>query len=226
MFAPPLKARYRAWKLWRSSRLNPQRNIRTLPSGVQTLTIPRAMIAETIRRYWVLGIECTLLEIQKLAWFLDRSIHRCQIRDVLDLRFQADRYGPYSPRLNRLLNALDGSYLRSDKRIPDCGPQDTIAFNDAKSEVVATFLKSVDARPYAEVIEATDVLIDGFQSPLGMELLATVDWLFRRENCSPDLPSLKKALAAWPGGADAGQRKLRLFDDRLLMLACDRLQTQ
>ncbi len=194
--------------------------------GVQSLTIPRAMIAESIRRYWILGIECTLLEIQKLAWFLERSIHRCQIRDVLDLRFQADRYGPYSPRLNHLLNALDGSYLRSDKRIPDCGPRDTIAFADAKREVVATFLKTADARPYAEAIDETDTLIDGFQSPLGMELLATVDWLIRRENCPPDVPALKKALAEWHGGADAGQRKLRLFDDRLLTLARDRLQAR
>lgn len=191
--------------------------------GVQKLTIPRAMIAEVIRRYWVLGIECTLLEIQKLAWFLERSIERCKIQDVLDLRFQADRYGPYSPRLNHLLNALDGSYLRSDKRIPDCSPQDTIAFVDDKSEVVAMFLKSADARPYAEAIDKTDALIDGFQSPLGMEVLATVDWLLRRENCSPDVPCLKMALADWPGGADAGQRKLRLFDDRLLKLASDRL---
>ncbi|HEY5704120.1 MAG TPA: macro domain-containing protein [Terrimicrobiaceae bacterium] len=37
--------------------------------GVQKLTVARALIAESIRRYWVLGIECTLLEIQKLAWF-------------------------------------------------------------------------------------------------------------------------------------------------------------
>lgn len=194
--------------------------------GVQKLTIPRAMIAETIRRYWVLGIECTMLEIQKLAWFLERAIARRQLNDVLNLKFQADRYGPYSPRLNHLLNALDGSYLRSDKRIPDCGKQDTIAFADSKREIVATFLRSTDARPYAEAIEETDALIDGFQSPLGMELLATVDWLVRRENCPPELPSLKQALAAWPGGADAGQRKLRIFDDRLLALACDRLLAQ
>src|SRR5262249_10348483 len=74
--------------------------------GVQKLTVARALIAESIRRYWVLGIECTLLEIQKLAWFLERSIHRHGLKDVLDLRFQADRYGPFSPRLNHLLNAL------------------------------------------------------------------------------------------------------------------------
>jgi hypothetical protein len=191
--------------------------------GVQKLTVARALIAESIRRYWVLGIECTLLEIQKLAWFLERSIHRRNLEDVLDLRFQADRYGPFSPRLNHLLNALDGSYLRSDKRIADCGPMDTIAFADPKADMIAAFLRSGDGRAYGIVLEDTDALIDGFQSPLGMELLATVDWLIRRENCSPELPALRHGLQRWTAGADAGERKLRIFNDRLLALARDRL---
>ena len=35
--------------------------------GVTKLTVPRALIAELVRRYWVLGMECSQLEIQKLA---------------------------------------------------------------------------------------------------------------------------------------------------------------
>ena len=35
-------------------------------SGVEKLTPARALIAEMVRRYWILGIECSLLEIQKL----------------------------------------------------------------------------------------------------------------------------------------------------------------
>jgi O-acetyl-ADP-ribose deacetylase (regulator of RNase III) len=191
--------------------------------GVQKLTVARALIAEAIRRYWVLGIECTLLEIQKLAWFLERSIHQQGLDDVLDLRFQADRYGPFSPRLNHMLNALDGSYLRSDKRISDCGPMDTIAFADAQAEVISLFFRTGEGKPYAIVLDEADQLIDGFQSPLGMELLATVDWLLQRESISPDVPSLREGLSKWPGGADAGRRKQRLFDDRLLNLALERL---
>lgn len=191
--------------------------------GVKQLTVARALIAEVIRRYWVLGIECTLLEVQKLAWFLSKSIHARGLDDVLDLRFQADRYGPFSPRLNHLLNALDGSYLRSDKRISDCGPMDTIAFADSEAAVVDLYLRSAEAKPYAAVLEETGRLIDGFQSPLGMELLATVDWLIERERCPRDLPSIRTGLANWPAGEEAGARKLRIFNDRLLMLALDRL---
>ena len=191
--------------------------------GVEKLTIARALIAEAVRRYWVLGIECTLLEIQKLAWFLERSLRRQGLPDVLKLRFQADRYGPFSPRLNHLLNALDGSYLRSDKRIADCGPRDTIAFGDERADALAAFLCSGEAKTYAAVLDETDALIDGFQSPLGMELLATVDWLARREGCALNAPALREGLQRWPGGAEASQRKLRLFDDRLLEQAAVRL---
>ncbi|HEY5704119.1 MAG TPA: hypothetical protein VIS96_00930 [Terrimicrobiaceae bacterium] len=141
----------------------------------------------------------------------------------MKLQFQADRYGPFSPRLNHLLNALDGSYLRSDKRIADCGPMDTIAFTDGKADIVAAYLRSGQGKVYAAVLEETDALIDGFQSPLGMELLATVDWLIRRENCPNSVQELRSALERWPGGADAGQRKQRLFTDRLLAQASARL---
>lgn len=191
--------------------------------GVKTLTVARALIAESVRRYSVLGIECTLLEIQKLAWFLSRAIHRQGLPDVLDLRFQADRFGPFSPRLNHLLNALDGSYLHSDKRVSDAGPMDTIAFVDSKTEAVALFFKSGEAKPYGPVIAETDALIDGFQSPLGMELLSTVDWLMEREGCAPDLSSIREGINKWPGGAEAGARKQRLFPDRLLTLALNQL---
>ena len=40
-------------------------------TGVEELTPARALMAEMIRRYWVLGIECTYLEVQKLGWFLE-----------------------------------------------------------------------------------------------------------------------------------------------------------
>ncbi len=101
-------------------------------AGVEKLTPSRALVAELIRRYWILGIECSLLEIQKLAYFLERSIEKLGLENPLDLRFQADKYGPYAPRLTHLLDGLDGSYLHCGKRIGDAGPFDVIWFEDAK----------------------------------------------------------------------------------------------
>ena len=57
-----------------------------------------------------------------------------------------------------------------------------------------------------------------------MELLATVDWLIQREHAEPTLSGIRSALRRWPAGDAAAERKLRLFNDRLLQLALDRLQ--
>jgi O-acetyl-ADP-ribose deacetylase (regulator of RNase III) len=191
--------------------------------GVQKLTPARALIAEMIRRYWVLGIECTLLEAQKLAWFLERTIKRMELPDPLDLRFEANRYGPYANRLTHLLNALDGSYLHCEKRIADAEPFQTIWFEDGKREKLELYLRSTEARDYRSALEATDDLIDGFQSPLGMEALATVDWLIARENTEPTISGVREGISRWPAGPSHAQRKERLFSGRLLQLALERL---
>ena len=191
--------------------------------GVEALTPARAMVAELIRRYWILGIECTILEIQKLAYFLERKVISFELENTLDLRFKANKFGPYSVRLGHLLNALDGSYLHCDKRLADASPLDVIWFEDSKRDKVAAYLTTAEAKPYRKALEATDYLIDGFQSPLGMELLATVDWLLVHKGVESTVDAVRKGLKTWPGGAEAGARKLRLFDDRLIGLALERL---
>ncbi|MDY7091876.1 MAG: macro domain-containing protein [Acidobacteriota bacterium] len=191
-------------------------------AGVKELTPARALIAELVRRYWVLGMECSMLEIQKLAWFLEREIELSGLKNPLELRFQAGRYGPYADRLRHLLNALDGSYLRSEVRVADAKPTDVIAFHDAQKDRVAAYLQS-EAKGFQNALERATDRIDGFESPLGLEALATVDWLLAREDCSPELECVKSALERWPGGKGAGRRKLRIFDDRLLGLALERV---
>lgn len=192
-------------------------------TGVEKLTPARALIAELVRRYWVLGMECSLLEIQKLAWFLERAIERYNPGDnPLNLQFVANKYGPYANRLDHLLNNLDGSYLHCDKRISDADPLDVIWFNDERKVFVQTYLKS-EAKAYTQALESSAALIDGFESPFGMELLATVDWLLAREGVQPNVPALREGLRHWRGGQEAAARKDRLFDDRALGIALERL---
>ena len=192
-------------------------------AGVEKLTPARALIAELVRRYWVLGMECSLLEIQKLAWFLERAIERFNPdSNPLDLKFNAHKYGPYANRLDHLLNNLDGSYLHCEKRISDADPLDVIWFDDERKAVVQTYLKT-EAKVFAQALEATAALIDGFESPFGMELLATVDWLLAREGVAPTVPAVREGLRQWRGGEDAAGRKDRLFDDRALNIALERL---
>lgn len=193
--------------------------------SVEKLTPARALIAELVRRYWVLGIECTLLETQKLAWCLERVIKHMGLKDPLDLRFEANRYGPYANRLEHLLDGLDGSYLHCDKRIADADPFDTIWFEETKRDIVELYLKTGEAKMYLPTLEATDALIDGFQSPQGMEALATVDWLICREGAEPTLEGIRAGLNRWPAGPSAAQRKANLFSDKLITLALERVKT-
>jgi hypothetical protein len=190
-------------------------------TGVEKLTPARALIAELVRRYWVLGMECSLLEIQKLAWFLECNVERAGLTP-LDLRFVAHRYGPYADRLRHLLEGLDGSYLHCDKRIADADPLDVIWFDDGRTAFVQAYIKS-EAKEYAPALEATSALIDGFESPFGMELLATVDWLLTKEGVAPTVAAVREGLRHWRGGPDAAKHKDRLFDDRALGIALERL---
>jgi len=191
--------------------------------GLEKLTPARALIAELCRRYGVLGLECTNLEIQKLAWFLQSSILAMGLKDPLDLRFSPNKYGPYAERLRHLLNALDGSYLHSEKRLSDAGPLDLVWFDDSRRVKVDEYLHSEQARAYLRPLEATAKLIDGYESPLGMELLSTVDWLLDKGGYEANLRSIREGISKWPGGKGAAQRKQKLFDDRLLELALNRL---
>lgn len=189
-------------------------------AGAQKLTPARALVAEAVRRYWVLGMECSLLEVQKLAWFLERSLNHLRLRNDLKLAFVAHRYGPFAPNLNHLLDSLDGSYLHSNKRIADAGPLDVIEFDDERRELVQGYLKN-EAKDVAPALELASQVIDGFESPFGMELLASVDWLLSREGVVPEVGAVLAGLANWPadGAADAGKRKSRIFDERSVTIA-------
>jgi hypothetical protein len=90
-----------------------------------------------------------------------------------------------------------------------------IRFDDSRREPLHAYLDSGEARDYSDALELTSDLIDGFESPFGLELLATVDWLLSRENTAPEVSALRAGLLTWPV-ADAGQRKSRVFDDRAL----------
>lgn len=62
-----------------------------------------------------------------------------------------------------------------------------------------------------------------FESPYGMELLATVDWRLSQEHVEPTVPAMREGLRDWRGGPDSVARKDRLFDDRSLGIALKRL---
>ncbi len=191
--------------------------------GVEKLTPARALVAELVRRYCVVGIECTLLEVQKLAYFLEWILETKMVDNPLKLEFQQNKFGPYAHKLTHLLNGLDGSYLHCDKRLADADPLDTIRFDDSKRSRVDAYLLS-EAKEYRPALDATARYIEGFEAPLEMELLATVHWLVEREGVPARTDEVRASLRKWPGER-ASERKLRLFDERLIGLALERIPT-
>lgn len=162
--------------------------------------------------------------MQKLGWFIERGVRRFQVDDPLKFKFQANKYGPYSHNLTKLLDSLDGSYLQCDKRLADADPLDLIWFKEAKYDRVHAYLNSGEGKEFSRVLEWASTTIDGFESPLGMELLATVDWMMQHDDIEPTVEGVMEGLKGWAGGEKAGQRKLKIFDRRLVSIALVKIE--
>jgi len=67
------------------------------------------------KQYLQLDYRLTLLEIQKLAYFLQEA------GEPLRLRYKAGIYGPYASNLNKVLEVLEGHMIRGygDTQKPD-----------------------------------------------------------------------------------------------------------
>lgn len=196
--------------------------------GVSSLTPARALVLELIRRYLIIGMDCSQVEVQKLVYMLNRSIASKNLDDPFDLNFSVNRYGPYANKLTHLLNNLDGYYLLSNKRITDVQAfESTIRFNYDHKLTVQEYLQTANkGEAYLPALKEVVQIIDGFESPYGMELLATIDWLVHKEQVEPTLESIKQGLGNWFAESHEpkwGQRKLKIFDDKSINLAIERL---
>lgn len=192
-------------------------------AGAQKLTPARALIAEMVRRYCQVSTDCTILEVQKLAWFIDRAAKVSNRKLSLRFDFKADRYGPYSQRLTKLLDHLDGSYLRCSRRLADARPNDNIWFDLRREEDLSTYLMS-EGNHLQEVITLVADITDGLETPYDMELLSTVDWLVHIEGVEPTPSRIWEELNNWPADGDAGWRKQRLFDEAAIEVALMQLR--
>lgn len=86
----------------------------------------------------------------------------------------------------------------------------------------SAYMKS-EAKEYLPALEKTAKLIDGFESPYGMELLTTVDWLLYKQECDSTIESVKRGIEHWEAGSQWANRKLALFHDAQLEMAIERL---
>jgi O-acetyl-ADP-ribose deacetylase (regulator of RNase III) len=159
--------------------------------GEEKLTKPRALVLSLIYRYAVLGFEITHLEIQKLAYFLQIFGQR-----DLRLRYGKGTFGPYAPNLQHLLQKLEGTYLKGDIRVADAKPLDTLVALPHKKETVESFLNANLKEEEMLRLEKVENLIDGFESPFGLELLSTVFWVVN-ENNNDNLDFVINKVQSW-----------------------------
>jgi hypothetical protein len=173
-----------------------------------SMTAGRAVLVVLLHRYLggLMDPFVTLLEVHKLMYFTQEA------GQPLRLRFAKGPYGPYAENLRHVLRAVEG-HLVSGYADGGDAPDKQLelvpgAVNDAES-----FLKD-HATTRARFDRVAD-LVEGFETPFGLELLSTVHWVAAREGAStPD--EVTARTYAW------NDRKRR-FSPRQIGLALDLL---
>jgi O-acetyl-ADP-ribose deacetylase (regulator of RNase III) len=130
------------------------------------LTRARALLLHLLDRYRSGGYRLSRLEVQKLAYFLQAA------GEPLRLRYVKHMYGPYADNLNHVLQLLEGHYVRG---YGDRSGKAQLALVDGALEAAQTELAN-DSEAMAR-LECVSRLIEGFETPYGMELLATAHWV-------------------------------------------------
>lgn len=173
------------------------------------MTMSRALFIKLMDDYSTLHYRRTLLEIQKLAYFLQEA------GEPLRLRFEKGLYGPYAHNLNKVLEALEGHYSRGfgDSQKPDA----EIELLPNAVEEADTFLaQHPDAR---QRLDRVSELIAGFETPYGMELLSSVHWVaIHDEPAARDEQTAAEAVQQW------NARKRAMFQPHHVHAAWDRLK--
>lgn len=175
------------------------------------MTPGRAVLIGLLDRYLIEpGESASLLEIQKLLYLLQES------GEDLNLRFARAKYGPYADNINHVLLALEGHFLRGfGDRSSNARPQMRVlpdGLEDARA-----YLESHPAT--VERLERLTNLIEGFESPYGLELLATTHWVATREpGLAGDVDAVAERVKSW------SRRKKLLFGDNHIVVAWQRLR--
>jgi O-acetyl-ADP-ribose deacetylase (regulator of RNase III) len=175
------------------------------------MTPGRAAILKVLDTYRALEYGLSRIEVQKLAYFLQEA------GEDLKLSFRKHQYGPYSDQLRHALARMEGHFIR--------GLGDGVV--EAEIEPVADALAEADEylaqnahHALRKRVERVASLIEGFQSPYGMELLATVHWVATREQAGRSSEDAVRAVHAW------NQHKATIIQPMHAKAAWNRLSEQ
>lgn len=148
------------------------------PEHIEThieMTLGRAVLLKAIAELETsFGGVLDRLSLQKIAYFL-------QIMGVpLNLDFSKNLYGPYSEALKKAVIALEENY----KLIAGFQADREAHVTPAGFAAAEDYLKSYEKSEF--VIESLTKLVEGFETPYGLELLSTVHKIATSSNNRKD----------------------------------------
>jgi hypothetical protein len=151
----------------------------------------------------------TLLEVHKLMYFMQEA------GEPLRLTYRQAPYGPYAENLRHVLHAIEGRFVSG---YADGGdePDKQLSLIPGAIEDATTFLQQ---HPETRTrFDRVAMLVDGFESPFGLELLATVHWVMNNESVN-SVDEVVNHTYTW------NDRK-RQFTPRQIALAADVLSNK
>jgi len=170
------------------------------------MTPGRAALIGLLKNYKQVGYEITNLEIQKLMYFLQVA------GEPLRLKFEKQKYGPYTNQLHHVLQHMEGHFIKG--------------YGDRTNKILISLLPEgiKQAEEYLpqhqETLERFHrvwELIDGFETPYGLELLSTVHWTIAQEKIC-NLDNIIQSIRTW------NPRKKELFNTNHIQIAKKRLE--
>ena len=175
---------------------------------VPNMTPGRAALIGLVRRYLAAAMDpwVTLLEVHKLMYFMQEA------GQPLRLRYQKGSYGPYAENLRHVLNEIEGYFITGYGDATDRPDTQIELIAEAADRAEDFLLEDKETRGrFDQVVD----LIEGFETPFGMELLSTVHWVAVREGAA-DCEDAIARVYAW------NVRK-RMFGEEHLRVAWDTL---
>lgn len=176
-----------------------------------TMTLSRAVVLKLLQQYCVLGYELTLLEVQKLLYFMQ------EFGEPLRLRFEKKYYGPYADNLRQVLNMFEGHFTQGFAD-GNNKPGTIIRLLPGAVEEASAYIARHHGEDNGHVrrLKQVELLIEGFESPYGLELLSSVHWLIKHEQVNPD--AVANAVKDW------NPRKAKLMKPKHIEIAWQRLK--
>jgi O-acetyl-ADP-ribose deacetylase (regulator of RNase III) len=187
----------------------PEAEVMVKEKTVPRMTLGRAALLGLMRRYLAAVMDpfVSLLEIHKLLYFMQES------GEPLRLKYKKALYGPYAENLRHVLSHIEGHLITGYGDAED-RPDIQIELCLEAAEQAETFLKNhVNTR---ERFNRVVNLINGFETPFGMELLASIHWVATREDATTADDAIAKTYA-W------NDRK-RMFQEEHIRIAWEVLE--